>query len=192
VRSDRSQGLSLSFFVCLLAAASLIGFVGASVPDTDLRFPTISLSVAGAVPDLSLPAWPTSTTKPPNPEEQRYLEALLPLHLSLQQNALLVGFSATVYRTGEIDRLELKRRLDSGLATYRRIEDQVRALEPPPQLQTPQDRYLTAVRLLQQSAIEMLKTGDDGDPLHLSHATPLSLDALARLHVLGDRFWPAS
>jgi len=64
------------------------------------------------------------------------------------------------------------------------------AMTSHPTLRTTHERYLAAVRLFQQSAIEMLRMYDDGDEEHLNLALPLSLDGTSRLREIGGQFWP--
>jgi hypothetical protein len=123
-------------------------------------------------------------------EEQRYAEALWSIHTQVEQTTARVGLGAAFYKSQEIDRGELRARLNHGLAGYRLAELQIRALDPPPTLRGTHDGYLAAVRLFQLSALEMLRMYDDGDDEHLSIALPLSLDGTSKLRALGGQFWP--
>jgi hypothetical protein len=166
VRSDRSRRLSLRFAVALVIGASLVGFVGPT-----LRAPTAA-----------------GTYTPP--AEERYLQALWPIHTQLEQSVELTGLLTASYETEAIDPAELKPRLEESLANYRRAEEQMRGLDPPIDLRSIHQGYLDALGLLEQSALEMLSTVDAGNQPRLSQAVPLSLDGVSRLHMLTDRIWP--
>ena len=125
-------------------------------------------------------------------EEQRYADELWSIHTQLELTSARVGLGAAFYRSQEIDRGELRTRLNQGLARYRQAEAQVEALQPPPSLRATHGEYLAAVRLFQQSALEMLRMYEDGDDEHLSTALPMSLDGTNRLREIGGRFWPDS
>jgi hypothetical protein len=79
--------------------------------------------------------------------------------------------------------------VDAALATYRRAEERIQALQPPPSLAAAHDEYLAAVRLFQQSALEVLKMFDDGDDEHLLAAYPLSQEGSDKIREVGVKFW---
>ena len=177
VRSDRSQALNLRLLVLLVATASVFGF-SASILRSHVLQPTLA------------PTGPAPTGTSPPPDEQRYLAALRPIHSQLELNVVQMGLGAAVYRANEIDRAELREHLEDGLAAYRQAEQRMQVLQPPPSLRAPHEGYLATVRLLQRSAIEMLKMYEDGDEEHLSAALPLSLECATRMRELDDRLWP--
>jgi len=78
------------------------------------------------------------------------------------------------YKIDDLPKADLKARVDAALATYRRAEVRISALQPPSSLAHAHDEYLAAVRLFEQSAIEVLKMFDDGNDEHLLAAYPLS------------------
>jgi hypothetical protein len=136
---------------------------------------------------------PSAVVPAPRPlarEEQVYTDALWSIHTQVEQSIARVGLGAAFYKIEEIDRIELRSRLNQGLAGYRLAEIQIRALDPPPTLRTTHEGYLAAVRLFQLSALEMLRMYDDGDDEHLSQALPLSLDGTSRLREIGGHVWP--
>jgi hypothetical protein len=189
VRADRTPRLPAWLALALLIVAGLFVLVSPSVPDRNLRFSPISN--AGWMPGPSAPPSPVSLNHLASLEQQRYLDALWPIHARLQQNVVRMGLLLSLARTEEIGRVDFERRLDDGLANYRRVEELVRSLEPPPELQDTHDRYLTAIRLFQQSTLEMLSAFGDGDTGQ-ARAVPINLDALARLRVLSERLWPTA
>jgi hypothetical protein len=184
VRSNRSQRLSVHLVVAVVLVVGLGGFVGASVADFGLRLP--SLVIPGWIPGPSVaPAIPSRDAG-----QQQYLDALLPIHSRLMQTVLRTGLVTASFGNRDSDRSIFRAQLDDSLANYRRIEEQVLALEPPAEMQDSHASYVAAVRLFERSAIEMLKVYDDGDTDHLADGAPLSVEGMARMRVLSDRFWP--
>jgi hypothetical protein len=195
VRSDRSPRLSVSLPVALFVVAGLVGFVSASVRFSDFQLPSLSqpVYVPGWMPGPSTSPVRSLVSLVPTIDEQRYLQALWPIHTRLQQRGVRLGLTVATFGAHvELDRAQLKVRLDDALAGFRVAEEQLRALQPPTDLQEDHASYLDAVRLLQDSAVQMLRTCDDGKLVHLTEAVPLSLEGLSQMQLLGDRWWPAS
>jgi predicted Zn-dependent protease len=94
------------------------------------------------------------------------------------------------YKTEDLSRADLKKRVDEALANYRRAESGMLALEPPAPLRAAHEEYLAAVRLFQQSAIEVLKMFDDGRDDHLLAAYPMSQEGSDKIREVGGKFWP--
>jgi hypothetical protein len=186
MRSDKSQTSTARLALIAATLAALAGFLGASVRDDGLSWFGGALAAASRG---TLPSGPSETLAP-GLDEQRYADALWSIHTQVEQSTARVGLGAAFYKIQEIDRTELRARLTQGLAGYRLAEVQIQALNPPPTLRTTHERYLAAVRLFQQSAIEMLRMYDDGDEEHLNLALPLSLDGTSRLREIGGQFWP--
>jgi len=186
VRSNRSQRLWVRLFAAVVVVVGLGGFVGASAPDSSLRLP--SLVIPGWMPGPSVP--PAFSANPDAAQQQQYLDALLPIHSRLMQTVLRTGLATGSFGGRDIDRGQFRAQLDDSLANYRRIEEQVLALEPPPSLRESHGTYVATVRLFERSATEMLKASDDGNNDHLADGAPLSLEGMARMRVLSDRFWP--
>ena len=63
-------------------------------------------------------------------------------------------------------------------------------LRPPPSLQTFHDDYLRAVRLYQQSGVEMVRLYDDHSDEHLVAAFPVSQEGGQILRRVGAMLWP--
>lgn len=167
VRSDRSYRLSVRFAVVMFVVAGLGGLGGAAFE--------VRSSTAVEVP----------------PGDGRgYVEALSPIHASVEQSVERLGLLAALYENHEIDRDELRTRLDDSLASYRRAEEEMQALQPPPELRTVHQDYLEALALLRLSALEMRQASEDGDETHFSAAVPLSMQGMTRIRSLMDGFWP--
>jgi hypothetical protein len=138
-------------------------------------------------PTLSRPAAPP---KPPfTRAEEAYIQALWPVHGEVERNTVRVSLGKIFYKTGELGKQELRARVDTALASYRRAEERIQALQPPPSLQREHDEYLAAVRLFQQSAFETLKMFDDGNDDHLLAAHPLSQEGTDKIREVGVKFW---
>jgi hypothetical protein len=93
------------------------------------------------------------------------------------------------YKTGDIERMDLKRRLDTALVAYQKAEVRIGELDPPPSLARAQQDYLAAIRLYEQATVEALKMFSDGDEEHLVIAHPLSHEGSNRIREIGGRFW---
>jgi hypothetical protein len=172
---------------------ALIGFYGASVAGRELRLP--SLVIPGWMPGPSVaPTLPQSVDEAvllgPDADQQRYLDALLPIHSRLMQTVMRTGLAAAAYGARDSDPAYFRSQIDDSLASYRRVEEDVLALQPPPGLRSSHDSYLAAVRLFERSAVEMRKVYDDGDPDHLAVGAPLSMEGMARMRALSDKLWP--
>jgi hypothetical protein len=141
-----------------------------------------------AAPALSRPA-----AGPPRPAwtraEEAYIQALWPIHGDVERSAVRLSLGKISYKTGELGKADLRARVDAALATYRRAEERIQALQPPPSLAAAHDEYLAAVRLFQQSALEVLKMFDDGDDEHLLAAYPLSQEGSDKIREVGVKFW---
>lgn len=183
VRSDRSQRLSAHLVVAVLMVVGLAGFVGASVVESGIGLP--SPVIPGWMPGPSLAPASAFTTEL---EDRTYLDALLPIHSRLMQTVLRTGLAASELGQGTPPRARTD--LEASVVSYRRIQEQVLALDPPTDLRDSHEAYLGAVRMFERSAVEMLKLYDDGNADHLSRAAPLSLDGMARMRVLSDHYWP--
>jgi hypothetical protein len=95
-----------------------------------------------------------------------------------------------LYKTSDLSAAELKTRMTQALATYGRAERGLRSLEPPGSLVRDHERYIAAVRLLQESAVEALKMFKDGKDDHLLAAYPKSQEASDLIREVGGKFWP--
>jgi len=167
VRSDRSHRLSLWFGLAVIGIASMVGFVGAGF---------------SARRELVVDA--------ASVDQHRFVSELQPLHADVQRSIEQEGVLVAAYQSGEIDRIEVQRRLASILASYSRASTQIDALEPSPGLESVRPSYVRALGVLSESATELSKAYDDGDETRVSAALALSLEATARMHALADLAWP--
>ncbi|HET6319811.1 MAG TPA: hypothetical protein VFG86_25405 [Chloroflexota bacterium] len=199
MRSDRSHASTVKLALVAAVLAALIGLLGSSVwleawPSFAGAATSPERTAVQAVADEPLSAVvssPLARGKAPlGREELRYADKLWSVHVQVEQTIVRVGLGAALFKSRDIDRDQLRVRLDQGMANYRTAETQLRALDPPPRLRPLHDDYLTAIRLCQQSAQEMLRMYDDGDEEHLALGLPLSLDATIKLRTISSQFWP--
>jgi len=131
---------------------------------------------------------------PPRPPltraEEEYALALWPIHNEVKAGALKMTLTGLAYKLGELDRTELKTRVDRSVEIYGQAARRIAALSPPPSLAGAHEMYRDAVRLYQRSAAEMLRVAGDGRDEHLVVAQPLSLEASEKLLKVGDVLWP--
>jgi hypothetical protein len=151
---------------------------------------TREATTTGAAPSSAL-SRPAAT--PPKPAftraEEAYIQALWPIHGEVERSTLRMSLGKIFYKTNDLEKADLKARVDAALANYRRAESQISALQPPPSLARAHDDYLAAVRLFEQSALEVLKMFDDGNDEHLLAAYPLSQEGSNKIREVGARFW---
>jgi hypothetical protein len=164
--------------VVLIGLGMLVGF---SI-SREAASPTAAQSGAQPLRVASRPAL--------SPDEQAYVEALWPIHTQLEVAAERVALGTIFYTTNDIDRVELKARLDEALASYRAADEKLLALHPPASMVKSQEGYVAAVSLFKDSTAEMLKMFDDGHDDHLQTAYPRYLDGTNRIRDLGGAFWP--
>lgn len=124
------------------------------------------------------------------PEEQAYVDALWPVHSQVERTALRVALGASFYKTKDLDKNELKARLDDAQATYRQADERIRALPAPGAFSGAHQSYLTAVQLFEESTAEMLKMYDDGNDDHLASGFPKSVQGADKIREVGSQFWP--
>ncbi len=163
--------------VVLLGLGAIIGF-------SISRETTTSAGATGAQP-LRVASRPALS-----PDEQAYVEALWPIHAQLEVAAERVALGTIFYKSEDIDRAELKVRLEEALANYRAADEKLGALHPPASMQKSQAGYAAAVGLFKDSTAEMLKMFDDGSDEHLQTAYPGYLDGTNKIRDLGGAFWP--
>jgi hypothetical protein len=130
---------------------------------------------------------------PPRPAwtraEEAYIQALWPIHGEVERSAVRLSLGKISYKTGALGKADLKGRVDAALVTFRGAEERIQALQPPPSLAAAHDEYLAAVRLFQQSALEVSKMFDDGDDEHLLAAYPLGQQGTDKIREVGVKYW---
>jgi hypothetical protein len=142
----------------------------------------------GSTPAVSRPASPPQRPAFTRAEEA-YIQALWPIHGEVERSAVRMSLGKIFYKINDIGKADLKARVDDTLATYRRAETRIAALQPPPSLERAHNEYLAAVGLFQKSTLEVLKMFDDGNDDHLLTAYPLSQEGSNKIREVGARFW---
>jgi hypothetical protein len=158
IRSDRSHRLSSRFVMGLLVLAGLAGFVGATWL---LRWTSVADAAAA--------------------DQQRYLALLTGVRGQVDESAMHIGLLSAQYVQGEISTGQLKASLEDDLARLRGVDEQLSVASPPAQMRTSNDEYLSAVRLFEQAATELMQIADDGDAAHIAAALPSSLEGVSQL-----------
>jgi hypothetical protein len=124
------------------------------------------------------------------PAEQQYVESLWPIHVEVERAAVRVALGAAFYRLKDIDREELKGRLDDAQRVFRTADGKITQLSAPPRLQREHQAYGQAVRMFEASATEMLKMYDDGDEEHLTRGFPMSQQGSDGIREVGAQLFP--
>jgi hypothetical protein len=181
-----------------------MGAVGRATPNLKIVLFTLTVAVLGVLVGVAVareaapsaqvarpsrPALPTP--RPPlAADEQRYIEALWPIHTNVERTAVRVALGASFYKLQDLSRADLKARLDDALVAYRGAEQRLRELQPPESLRARHAAYLSAVQRFEESTLEMLRMYDDGSDEHLTKAFPLSLKGSDEIREVGESFWP--
>jgi hypothetical protein len=157
----------------------------------------VSVLTVATTREISRTARPVTApapTQPPRPAlsqvEEAFIKALAPIHGDVQRSLMRSSLGQILYKTNDLNAAELKTRMEQALATYGRADISLRALEPPSSLRTDHEIYLSAVRLLQESAVEALKMFKDGREEHLLAAYPKSQEASDKIREVGGKLWP--
>ena len=123
-------------------------------------------------------------------DEERYIRELWPIHGDVQRHTVRMSLGQIFYKTQSLSRADLGARVKDALATYQAAEKKVVALEPPASLRGQHESYLSAIRLLNESAVELLKMSTDGRDDHMLAAYPKSQEASNKIREVGGKFWP--
>jgi hypothetical protein len=171
------RGTALAAIV--LALLGVVAFGVTREATTTSRAPSPALLRPAATPPK--PAF----TRP----EEAYIQALWPIHGDIERSAIRMSLGKIFYKTNDLGKADLKTRVDTALAAFQRAEERISALQPPPSLAREHENYLAAVRLFEQSAVEVLKMFDDGNDEHLLAAYPLSKEGSDKIREIGTKFW---
>ena len=157
----------------------------------------VSVLAFATTREISRTATPVTDPAPARPMrpalsqvEEAFIKAMAPIHGDVQRSLMRASLGQILYKTNDLSRADLKTRMEQALVTYRRAETSLRGLDPPASLRNDQQIYLTAVRLLQESAVEALKMFKDGSEGHLLAAYPKSQEASDKIREVGGKFWP--
>jgi hypothetical protein len=168
-----------------IVVVSLVGFVAVALSRELAAGSRAAPDAASARPVVPTPR-PALTA-----EEDSYAKALWPIHNDVKASALKMSMAGIQYKVGRLDPGGLKAQVEASFETYRQAEGEMLALRPPASLQAVHDDYLNAVRLYQQSALEMVKLYDDQRDDHLIAAFPMSQEGGRALRRVGAVLWPS-
>lgn len=164
-----------------LLAVGLLALLGVLTFTAIREAATTAPAASRAVPAPPRPAWTRA--------EEAYIQALWPIHGDVERSAVRLSLAKIFYKTNELEKADLKLRVDAAMSIFGRAEEHLRALQPPASLAAAHEEYLAAVRLFQKSAIEVSKMFDDGDEQHLLAAYPFSQEASDKIREVGVKFW---
>ena len=122
--------------------------------------------------------------------EERYIRELWPIHGDVERSTMRMSLGQIFYKSQDLAPAELRTRVQEALATYQAAESRLRALEAPTSLRSEHEAYLSAVRLFQESAAEVLKMFVDGRDDHMLVAYPKSQEGSDKIREVGGKFWP--
>ncbi len=154
-------------------------------------------SIAAVSREMTRPAAPNTSqpSRPPTrpaltPAEERYIRELWPIHGDVERSTMRMSLGQIFYKTQDLGRADLRKRVEQALAVYQKAEARLRGLEPPPSLQREHEEYASAVRLFRESAVEVLKMFEDGRDDHMLAAYPKSQAGANKIREVGGKFWP--
>jgi hypothetical protein len=153
-----------------------------------------AFSIDRGATGTSPPTTVQPAAQPPRPAltaaEEQYIRELWPIHGDVQRSTMRMALGQIFYKTEDLGRAELGTRVEQALASYRAAETRLRALEPPASLRGEHEEYLSAVRLFEESAVELQKMFKDGRDDHMLAAYPKSQEGSDKIREVGGKFWP--
>ena len=153
-----------------------------------------AFSIDRGAPGTSPPTTVQPAAQPPRPAltaaEEQYIRELWPIHGDVERSTMRMALGQIFYKTQDLGRAELGTRVEQSLASYRAAETRLRALEPPASLRSDHEQYLAAVRLFEESAVELQKMFKDGQDDHMLVAYPKSQEGSDKIREVGGKFWP--
>ena len=107
--------------------------MGRATPSLKLGVFTLTVAVLGVLVGVAIAHEAAPTVAPSRPAlptprpplargEQRYIEALWPIHTTVERTAVRVALGASFYKLRDLSRADLKGRLDDALVAYRGAE----------------------------------------------------------------------
>jgi hypothetical protein len=142
-----------------------------------------------AAPNTAQPSRPPARPAL-TPAEERYIRELWPIHGDVERSTMRMSLGQIFYKTQDLGRADLRKRVEQALAVYQKAEVRLRGLEPPASLQRDHEAYASAVGLFKESALEVLKMFEDGRDDHMLAAYPKSQAGADKIREVGGRFWP--
>jgi len=103
-------------------------------------------------------------------EEEAYALALWPIHENVKANAVRMTFTGLSYKMKDIDRAAVKAHVSPLTKVFREARSQTDQLKVPATMSAQHARYLEALQLYENAAVEMAKVAQDGNDEHLIKA----------------------
>jgi hypothetical protein len=123
-------------------------------------------------------------------EEEAYAVALWPIHESVKANAVRMTFTGLSYKMKDIDRAAVQTQVAPLTKVFREARAKAGQLKVPATMADQHSRYVDALRLYENAAVEMAKISQDGSEAHLVKAQKMSFAASESLLQVGDALWP--
>jgi hypothetical protein len=132
------------------------------------------------------------TRAPLSPAEEQYIGSVWPIHGDVERSTAVMSLGEIFYlnKDPNMTRERFQKRVDQALASYKRAEQQLQAIAPPPSLQKKHEEYLSAVLLLKGSTLERQRIFVDGKIEHLQAAYPSLQQATDKIRGIGAEYWP--
>jgi hypothetical protein len=177
---------ALAFGALALALMAVLGYAISTDRHRESG-PSTSVSAAAS----QSPFLPGVAMRPAlTAEEETYIAALWKVHEIVKTNAARMSFAGLYYKTGDIDRSEVKNRVAPLTPLYQKASEQARRIGVPDSMRSTHEQYLAALALYEQASIEMTRVADDGKDEHLLSAQAKSEKASTVLLKVGEQLWP--
>ena len=144
--------------VILLALAGILTLAG-------------SREVTSSSPPNTARSSPPPTRPALTPAEERYIRELWPIHGDVERSTMRMSLGQIFYKTQDLGRAELRKRVEQALAVYRGPRPGWRA-EAAAVIAARARRVRLCGASVQESAIEVLKMFEDGRDDHMLAAYP--------------------
>ena len=145
-------------------------------------------------PQLAVQTVDTRAEKPQPPaltaDEERFATALWAVHREATRSAVAMSFAGIAYQTENRDAREFARTIEPLAKFFHDAEIEVRTMSTPPSLSRTHGQYVEAMALYANTAAEMLKFTEDGDPQRLELAHELDVKASEDVLRVGEVLWP--
>ena len=180
-----------------------------SAPGNPLLHRTLTVSVAvlaaavvgllafGIHREAAITPSPTAAQAPAQPTrpaltsaEERYIHQLWPIHGDVERSAMRMSPRADLLQDPGSGPSRARYQGRAGPRDLPCCGNQASRLDPPASLLSEHDEYLSAVRLFQESAVELMKMFKDGQDDHMLAAYPKSQQGSDKIREVGGKFWP--
>lgn len=184
-RSPARFGLKQIVVAVLLVG---LGAVAALAFVRETRAPAAAPETAAAATSSAFHGEPA---RPPlSAAEEAYAQALWDVHTRVRTDAVRMPFTGIKYKSGEIDRNEVKKQIAPLTASFTDSLRKVEAIKVPASQQKSHDLYVQALELMRDASVEMVKVAADGKDEHLLKSHELSEKAASNLMEVSAALWP--